>query len=468
MNSLLRQDIDQLPQLLTQAAAVATRHLTHINATAPVRPRPARPTPILPAQGVGAAATLRYFVDHLDAYMAASPGPRYWGFVTGGTTPAALIGDWLVSAYDTNLADRNNSAAPAVELEAVDLLRQLFGLPPSFSGVFVSGATMSNMVGLALGREWVAQQQGHDSAGNGLYSLPPIKVLSAAPHSSTIKALAMLGMGRKHMQAVAKLPGNREAVDSVDLARQLAALGGQPCIVVANAGTVNTVDFDDLRAVVALRERHPFWLHVDGAFGGFAACSPRYRQLLDGLEYADSFTVDGHKWLNVPYDSALIFTRHPSLQTHVFQNAAAYLPDLGAEPDFFHLTPENSRRFRALPAWFTLMAYGRDGYQEIVERNCYTATQLGKRISASATFRLLAPVRMNVVCFTLQNVPEADLSVRIKAVLAALAADGRLFVTPTTYQGVPGIRAALCNWRTEEADLDLGWAALEAAVGSVR
>jgi glutamate/tyrosine decarboxylase-like PLP-dependent enzyme len=463
MDSLLRHDLDQLPQLLSHAAAVATRHLTQIDSTAPVSPRPPRPTPVLPTQGLGAAGALQHFVDHLDAHMAASPGPRYWGFVTGGTTPAALIGDWLVSAYDTNLADRQNSAAPAVELEAVDLLRQLFGLPLSFGGVFVSGATMSNMVGLALGREWVARQQGHDSAGDGLYGLPPIKVLSAAPHSSTIKAMAMLGMGRKHVQAVAKLPGNREAVDPADLARQLAALNGQPCIVVANAGTVNTVDFDDLRAVAALREQYPFWLHVDGAFGGFAACSPQFRHLLDGLEQADSFTVDGHKWLNVPYDSAMIFTRHPSLQTHVFQNAAAYLPDLGAEPDFFHLTPENSRRFRALPAWFTLMAYGRAGYQEIVERNCRTAAQLGERISASGAFRLLAPVRMNVVCFTLRDVPEAELSARIKTVLAVLAGDGRLFVTPTIYQGVPGIRAALCNWRTEDADLDLGWAALEAA-----
>jgi len=461
----LFDDQSQLRSLLEQTLEAAYAHLSDLDQHAPATPRPAYPLPDLPEDGIGGAATLARFTEQFGAEMAASAGPRYWGFVTGGTTPAALMGDWLVSAFDINLADRDNSAAPAVEIEAIHLLRQLFGLPDHFGGVFVSGATMSNLLGLALGREWVAQQHGIQASQDGLYDTMPIKVLSAAPHSSAIKAMAILGMGRKQVEHVDKLGGNREAIDVADLERRLATYNGQPCIVIASAGTVNTVDFDDISAIAALKQRYPFWLHVDGAFGGFAACSPRFQHLMAGVELADSVTIDGHKWLNVPYDSAMFFTPHQALQAQVFQNAAAYLPDLGPEPDFFHLTPENSRRFRALPAWFTLVAYGKAGYAEIVERNCRIAHALGERIAASESFRLLAPVRMNVVCFTVNGMEQSS---TLKAFIRALRDDGRLFVTPTVYNGVAGLRAALCNWRTQDADLEIGWQALQDVAAALR
>jgi glutamate/tyrosine decarboxylase-like PLP-dependent enzyme len=208
-----------------------------------------------------------------------------------------------------------------------------------------------------------------------------------------------------------------------------------------------------------LKKKYNFWMHVDAAFGGFASCSEKYKKLMDGINHADSVTIDAHKWLNVPYDAAMQFTRYKNIQVKVFQNQAAYLGDPSLMPDSMHFTPENSRRFRALPSWFTLMAYGKDGYREIVERNCSVAYNLGEQIKASSEFRLLAPVRMNVVCFSFA-LKEITMD-EVRSFLSAVRDDGRVFFTPTLYKGTPGIRAAISNWQTELADVELGFDALK-------
>jgi glutamate/tyrosine decarboxylase-like PLP-dependent enzyme len=260
----------------------------------------------------------------------------------------------------------------------------------------------------------------------------------------------MSGIGRDQLSLVPTLP-DREAVDVDRLAEALAALDGRPAIVVANAGTVNSVDFDDLRAVAALKARFPFWLHVDGAFGAFAALSPRYRHLVDGLAEADSVCVDLHKWLNVPYDAAVAFTRRRDLQVTVFKNDGAYLPPPDGESEFVHLTPESSRRLRALPAWFALAAYGREGHREIVERTIALAGRLGTWLSAEPDLRLLTPVRLNVVCATLADNPTRE---RVHALVRAVADSGEAVITPTVYDGTHGFRVAFSNWRTTESDVD--------------
>jgi glutamate/tyrosine decarboxylase-like PLP-dependent enzyme len=456
MHPRLQDDLARLPELLNLTLIAANEYLASINTRPPAINFTRPPTPTLPATGLGAEGALQDFLQRFGDEMPASNGPRFWAFVTGGTTPAALMGDWLTSAYDLNLSHAANSNAPNIELEAIALLRQLFGLPDGFSGTFVSGATMANFAGLALAREWAAQQNGFSAAQSGLHASLPMRVFSGEAHSSTYKALALLGLGRASLQKVKTLEGNREAVDVAALEEALAAHNG-PSIVVANAGTVNTVDFDDLAVIANLKARYNFWLHVDAAFGGFAACSPKYAHLLTGLNEADSITIDAHKWLNVPYDSAMLFTRHRELQIAVFQNSGAYLGPLAEPPDFVHLSPENSRRMRALPAWFTLHAYGREGYQEIVERCCALAALLGEKIEASAQFRLLAPVRLNVACFTLTGDVTSE---RVQKLVSRLREDGRVFLTPTVYGGVPGLRAAFSNWRTTPEDVELAWQAL--------
>lgn len=455
MSDLLFRDLSRLPDLLEQARASALEFLTALpERPAGVRPEP--PAPLgLPDAGLGAEDALALFRRRYEAGLSGSAGPRYLGFVTGGTTPAALVGDWLVSAYDQNLSNSGDSLATSVEREALGLLRSLFGLSEDFEGAFVSGATAANLVSLATARQWALERLGHDVSEEGLWGLPRVAVLGGAPHASVLKALSILGMGRRAVQAVPCLPG-RPVMDPKALEAQLVALGGAPAIVIASAGEVNTGDFDDLEAVGQVCRRHGAWLHVDGAFGLFAACSPAHAHLLRGLSHADSVAADGHKWLNVPYDSGFVFTRHLAQQERVFRAVAAYL---GQGPDLLHRTPENSRRFRALPAWMTLMAYGRDGHRALVERGCALARGLGEGLAASPHYALLAPVTLNIVCFALRS---GDASRRDR-LLGALQADGRVQCTPTQYADRPGLRAAFSNWRTGEADLPVILAALEAA-----
>lgn len=454
MNPLLATDDKDISAILQETLAVATRHFDHQHKIAPGRLIPDIDLKDLPEKGIGAMATLRHFEKHFADKVANSAGPSYFGFVTGGSTPASVAGDWLVSTYDQNACGSNDSIAPQIERQTIHYFRQLFGLGPDYFGSFVTGATISNFVSLAIARQWVGEQHAIDFSNDGLGTVP-IKVISATPHSSILKSLSMLGIGRKALVRIDTLP-DREAVD-LQLLENYLKQHGEPVIVVANAGTVNTVDFDDLEAIGQLKKKYHFWMHVDAAFGGFAACSEKFAHLMKGVQHADSVTIDAHKWLNVPYDAAMQFTRHRSLQLKVFQNSAAYLGDPEKSPDFFHYTPENSRRFRALPSWFSLVAYGREGHAEIVERNCHCAHYLGEAIKRSGDFKLLAPVRMNVVCFTLK---EALTFETIQEYLAAIRDDGRVFFTPTLYKEIPAIRAAVSNWQTRTEHMDTAFTVL--------
>lgn len=454
MNTLLKKDQEDFRSILEQTISLAGDYLEGRNAIPPGRFIEDLRLNDLPSTGIGATGALDVFKNQFADKIANSAGPRYFGFVTGGSTPASVAGDWLVSTYDQNACGSNDSIAPQLERQTLHYLKQLFGIDSDYFGSFVTGATVSNFVSLAIARQWIGEQHGIDMSNEGLSNVP-IKIVSATPHSSILKSLSMLGIGRNAVVKIDTLP-DREAIDLEKLEAYLQA-ASVPVIVVANAGTVNTVDFDDLEAIRQLKTKYKFWLHVDAAFGGFAAASEKFKHLMAGVNYADSITVDAHKWLNVPYDAAMQFTRHKKLQLKVFQNSAAYLGDPEKSPDFFHYTPENSRRFRALPSWFTLMAYGKEGHAEIVERNCASASYFGELLANTKTFKLLAPVRMNVVCFTLADLTTLE---QIQQYLKAVRDDGRVFFTPTVYKGIPAIRAAISNWQTEDADMDIAYAAL--------
>lgn len=407
----------------------------------------------LDESGMGTMHTLQEFEERFGKFMIANGGPKYWGFVVGGTTPASIVGDWLTTVYDqVPFASRQTTGISTdIESEALNMLLELFGLPDTFYGGFVSGATMSNFTCLATARQWHGKLTGTDVAKNGIVSAP--KIFSGCAHSSVIKSLSMLGIGSKNISILTS-EQNRERLVIAELESQLEKYRAEPVIVVSSAGTVNTGDFDDLQAIAQLKAKYNFWWHIDAAFGAFAACSNNHRHLLEGWQHADSITVDCHKWLNVPYDSAAFFVNkeHKQLQAESFQNSnAPYLGTPEGEHSYMNLLPENSRRLRALPAWFTLKAYGKEGYTEIIENNILVALHLSMRIKNSTFLELLAPVRFNIACFTLKGDSGQK---RVTEFLDKLNATGKVFMSPTVLNGKKGIRAAFVNWQTRLSDID--------------
>lgn len=412
----------------------------------------------LPETGVGADAALRELLDGLDAHVASS-GPRFFHFVIGGVTPASLGADWLQSTIDQNpgLWVASPLGARLADLSVAWLL-DLFGLPSTWGGALTTGATMANFTALICARRWWAQRHGVDVDDDGLAGLPPVPVFSSGyVHASTRKAMAMLGMGRDRVRTFTRDGAGRVDLDAMREA--LEALDGAPAIIVANAGEVNAGDFDPIAQMADLAERYDAWLHVDGAFGLFAALSPRTRHLVDGIDRAHSVIADGHKWLNVPYESGFAFVRDGTLIPAALASSAAYLTAADdPRPNLAFLSPEMSQRARGLPVWATLRAYGREGYREIVERHLDLAQRMAARVDAAEDLERLADVPLNIVCFRLHppglDDPEAldDLNRRVGD---AILEDGRVYVGTTTFEGKVAFRPAIVNWRTREEDVDL-------------
>ena len=455
-------DRDALAQSLEQVASEAARYLAELDAAAVRPPGAGEPgaelAGPLPAEGIGSLAALQELAQAAWGGATRSAGPRFFHFVMGGGTPAALGADWLTSALD-QIAFNWVSSPFAARLEQVSLgwLKELFGLPAPWSGVLTTGATMANFTGLAAARRWWGRQHGVDVEEEGLSGLPAVPVLSSGyVHASALKALAMLGIGRQQVKTFSADASGR--LDEEALRRALGALNGQPAIFIATAGEVNAGAFDPLALLAELAEKHGAWLHVDGAFGLFAATSPPTRELVHGVERAHSVAVDGHKWLNVPYDCAAAFVHDAELHHGAFAASAAYLGASDLERlAFGSLGPELSRRARALTVWATLRAYGRDGYRAMVERHLALARRLADQVDAEPELERLAPVPLNVVCFRYRpaGVDEGRLDDLNRRLGEAVLDDGRVYFGTTVYAGKVAFRPAIVNWRTGPADVDL-------------
>ena len=456
-------DQDETSALLTAVAEAAREYLLHVNELpaggSAIRNEAAgRFGGHLPSEGMGSLVTLnRLLTDGLEA-AANSTGPRFFHFVTGGSTPAALAADWLASAIDNNAGVWVSSPLGSrLEQIAIAWLKELFKLPTEWGGVLTTGATMSNFTALAAARQWWGEEHGANIAERGTVGLPIVPVLTSGfVHASVRKALSMLGIGHGVTRVLTADAAGRIDLGALD--RELRALNGAPALMVATAGEVNAGGFDPIAEMAALAHRHHAWLHVDGAFGLFARVSPVTAELAIGAELADSVIADGHKWLNVPYDCGFAFVRDPRLLNAVFGMGAPYFPATEADhPDFLYLAPEMSRRARAIAVWATLAAYGRRGYQAMIERHVALAKRLGMQIRESTDFELLEEPQLNVVCFRYRpsGIEEAELDDLNRRLGQAIIADGRVYFGTTVYAGKVAFRPAIANWRTTERDVDL-------------
>ena len=411
----------------------------------------------LPATGAGSAAALGRLRELLAAAGANTNGPRCFHFVIGGSTPAALGADLLATIHDAvTYTWVTSPVGVTLELQALAWLKELFALPRSWSGIMVTGASMANFVSLAAARQWWGERHGVDVSAHGLAGLPPLPVLSSGyVHASTRKVLALLGCGR---DAVVRC--STDDVGRLDLGvleRELERLDGAPAVVVVNAGEVNSGDFDPIAEAIELARRHEAWVHVDGAFGLFARLSPRTAHLARGVERADSVTVDGHKWLNVPYDSGFAFVRDHELLVKAFRYTADYLPAPDdPRPTLGALGPESSRRARGFAVWATLAAYGREGIRELVEHDLDLAQHLARRVDAAPDLERMAAVPLNIVAFRFNpgGLGDAELDELNRRLGEAVLADGRFLVGTSKLGARTIFRPAFSNWRTRESDVD--------------
>ena len=411
----------------------------------------------LPDTGTGAQATIERLIELNETAGGNVVGPKSYHFVIGGSTPAALGADLLATAYEAiTYTWLLSPAGVEMEIQALDWLKELFGLPESWPGVIVTGATMANFVCLASGRQWWGEQLGFDISEDGLAGKPQMPVLTSGfVHAATLKCLAVQGVGRGNVQRFCRDDFGRLDIDAMEKA--LVELDGQPAMMIVNAGEVNAGEFDPVKDMIDLARQHNCWVHVDGAFGLFAKASPRTAHLVEGVERADSVTVDGHKWLNVPYDSGYAFVRDYGLMARAFRYSADYLPEeSSARPTPGAIGPESSRRARSFAVWATLKAYGREGQRRIVEHCLDIAQYCAKKVLEADQFDLMNDPQLNIVSFRYNpgGMSDEELDALNERLGAAVLADGRYLVGTSRMGARTIFRPAFSNWRTRTEDID--------------
>ncbi len=401
----------------------------------------------LPDDGASPEAVLAELDRVGGPATVASQGGRFFGFVTGGTQTAALAASWLVSAWDQNAAMRVMSPVSAVlEEVALEWLRELLCLPAECAGAVVTGATMANFTGLAAARHALLTRAKWDVENRGLFGAPELRVVVGGEvHVSLLKALGMLGLGRKRV--------HRVPVDGQGRMRPeaLPPLDGRT-IVCLQAGNVNTGAFDPALEICTAARAAGAWVHVDGAFGLFAAMSPIYRHLTAGFAGADSWACDGHKWPNVGYDCGLAFVRDGEALRRTMAMSAAYLPP-GALREPCHYTPEMSRRARGVELWAVVRGMGRRGMAELIERTCRHARRFAEGLRG-AGISVVNEVVLNQVLVSFGSAE------RTMAVMRRVQEEGVCWCGETEWQGQVLMRISVSSWRTSEADVEASLASI--------
>ncbi len=417
----------------------------------------------LPRDGVDAVRVIEDLARAADGGLMASAGPRYFGFVIGGSLPAALAADWLTSAWDQNAGLFAAGPAASVAEEVVgSWLVDLLGLPAETSFGLTTGCQMAHFTCLAAARHAVLDGAGWDVEERGLFGAPEIDVVvGSEAHATVHTALQYLGLGRSRVISVDSDGQGRIRLD--ELARHLPD-GGRPLIVCLQAGNVNTGSFDPFAdAIELIRSRHPnAWIHIDGAFGMWAAASPELRHLVAGYERADSWATDGHKWLNVPYDCGYAFVREPAAHAAALSpQSASYLILGTAERDEFRWVPEFSRRARGFATYAALRSLGSSGVEDLVTRCCRLAARMADGLrAAGGDVEVLSDVVLDQVLVRFEGPAGADPDEHTREVIRRVQQDGTCWLSGTTWHGMAAMRISIVNWSTTDADVDRSLAAI--------
>ena len=395
-----------------------------------------------PEQGSEAEAVLAELDEFCSPATMATAGPRFFGFVIGGSLPAALAANWLAGAWDQPASFYEETPATGfLEQLALGWLINIFRLPSECGGGFVTGATMANFAALAAARHVVLEREGWNVETDGLFGAPPVTVVvGAEAHTTLMKSLGLLGMGRTR---VVRVPADGQGRMR---AEALPATSG-PTIICAQAGNVNTGAFDPFREICKRAHSAGAWVHVDGAFGLWASACPSRAYLTRGIEEADSWATDAHKWLNVPYDSGLAFVKEPDALRAAMAVTAEYLPPTTGHRKPCDYTPESSRRARGVEVWAALRSLGRSGLSDLIERTCNYAKRFADGLRA-AGYEVLNDVVLNQV---LVSFGDAETT---KKVIAELQEDGTCWCGGTVWQGHTAMRISVSSWATTEADVD--------------
>jgi glutamate/tyrosine decarboxylase-like PLP-dependent enzyme len=406
----------------------------------------------LPKQGAADLEVIDALARAAGQGTVASRGPRYFGFVVGGSLPVATAADWLVSAWDQNCGLYALSPLVSVVEEiAVSWIREIVGLPASWSAGFVTGGVMANFTALAAARHHVLAAAGWDVEADGLFGAPAVTVVvSEEAHYTIASSLRLLGLGGERVHRVPADGQGRMRADA--LASALGKSRG-PCIVCAQAGNVNTGAFDPLEEIATAARARNAWLHVDGAFGLWAAASPSLAPLVAGIAHADSIATDAHKWLNVPYDCGIVLCQHKQSHRRAMTVSAAYITENPAARDPREFVPEESRRARAVPVYAVLRALGRDGLRDLVERCCHLARRMAERLRSHHAVSILNDVVLNQVLVRV-GASQAGADQRTQNVIARVQQDGTCWLGGTTWQGKVAMRVSISNWSTSEEDID--------------